>query len=148
MRRFKGFLTALLLLLLLLMLTLKMKLIFGWSPDFIFAFLIAAGFTLGLGEALFLGAFAAWLLNFSPLPGFEIWTILALPLLAYVLRRFVPWRPWMSLSLLAVLGLAVWYFLIPGAWASFYPWLILDMAIAVAAVFSFSNFLGTFSERY
>src|SRR5438128_72776 len=102
MKRLKRFAAAFLSLLLFLMVTLKMKQIFGWSPDLVFALLLSFGFVLSVPEIIFFAGLAAWVLNFSPLPSLEIIAIALLPLFAYFLRRYAPWRPWMSLGVLAI----------------------------------------------
>lgn len=143
----KSFFTSLLLLLLLIMLTLKMKLIFGWSPDLLFAFLVALGFTAGLADTFFLAAFAAWIMNYLPYPAPDTLFIFCAALAAYALKRFAPWRPWLSLILIVAGGLGIRYLFIPGAWSTYPLWLSLDILLALGVVFLFAELLESFYSK-
>ncbi len=143
----KGFFISFFLVLLLLMLTLKMKLIFGWNPDLLFALLIALGFAAGFSETFFLAAFSAWILNYTPYPGIDVLFMGLMPLAAFIMKKFVPWRHWMSLGVLVVGGLGIRYLFVPGAWSTYPLWLTLDILLALGAAFFFVEVLESFHER-
>ncbi len=107
--RLSKFLAAWLLLILVLGITLKMKFFLGWEPDFVLALLVVFGLIFELAPTLFLAAFAAWVLNWQPWPGPELWILLAVALLSYFGRYFMPWQRWVSLSLLTIGGIFVLY---------------------------------------
>jgi hypothetical protein len=105
----RRFLACLLLLVLVLTLTLKMKLFLGWAPDFVFVLLIVFGFILNFPQTVFLVALAAWIMNWQPLPGLELWIMAFVALLAYFGRYFMPFERWLSFLLFAAGGLAILY---------------------------------------
>ncbi len=103
------FAAAFVILLLVLGVVLKMKLFFGWAPDLILAMAVVFGLVFSLGETLFLSAFAAWVLNWRPVPAPELAVLVGIAIIAYFGRYFMPWQRWLSLLILTLGGTLLLY---------------------------------------
>lgn len=135
----KKFIAAFLVLLLVLGIVLKMKLFFGWAPDLVLALGVVFGLIFGLKETLFLSAFSAWVMNWRPVPGAELAVLLAIALISYFGRYFMPWQRWLSLLLLTVTGTILLYLAAsPALAAANWPAILADGALS--AVFGFFVF--------
>lgn len=63
-----------------------------WSPDFVLTALVAFAFYFGFWELAALSTLSAFVLNWQPAFGLEIALIVLLPLAAFFVKRFLPWR--------------------------------------------------------
>ncbi len=142
----KKFLSAFLLLVLMLTLSLKLKLFFGFAPDFVAALLITFGFIFSFYETAILGAFGLWILNWRPLPGRELLVLAGLMLLAYLGRYFMPFKRFVSLGAITLLGTLLLYAVaLPGLFIAEFKWIALDAALATLFAFLI---LHTFRSLY
>lgn len=82
---------------------------FGYSPDLVLALMVAASFFLPFVEFLFLVVLGAWLLNWQPVLGYEMVAMMALPILVFWARRFLPGKLYFSLGLATFLVLILFY---------------------------------------
>jgi hypothetical protein len=114
MSEFGKFLTPALAVILAGIAQIKLKPLLGWAPDLVLVALIAASFRLRLPQFLALVLLGAWFLNWRPGADQNILFYAALPLAAFFLRRFLPWRPWFASLVLGVAGIAVFYLVTAG----------------------------------
>lgn len=130
------FISGLVLLLIVLAFTLKMKLFFGWTPDLVLGLLVAYGMVFGFYEVFFFSGFAAWILNWQPWPGPELWILAGIAILAFAGKFFMPWQRWVSTIILAGGGvLALYAAGAPSTLLSNLPFLGLDAL--TSALFAF-----------
>jgi hypothetical protein len=135
---YPKFLAAFFLLILVLGLTLKMKLFFGWEFDLVFSLLVVFGLIFDLPQTLFFAAFAAWTLNWRPMPGPELWVMTGVALVSYFGRYFMPWQRWVSLALLSVGGIFLLYAVAsPALLAAYWPTILWDAI--VSTLFGFAT---------
>lgn len=90
-------------------LQLKLKPILGWTPDLLLVALIAASFYLKFSQFIFLTLAGIWFLNWRPSLGEDILFYTAIPVAAFFLRPFFPWRPWFANLVSGILSIAVFY---------------------------------------
>jgi hypothetical protein len=100
-----------------------------WTPDFALITLVTLGFFLGALEILCYSAFAAWLLNWRPVPAPELVVFLLLPLVLFLLRKAAPWESWASNVVSNTLAVSVFY----AAAHSFNAWDHPDFILSLAA---------------
>ncbi len=77
--------------------------------DFALAALISLSFLLNFFEILFLVLFAAYILNWQPGMSFELLVFAALPIGSFLLRKFLPFEPWIGNMVLSFFGVAIFY---------------------------------------
>ncbi len=88
---------------------LSLKAAFGWSPELILATLALSAFYLSVLEMAALCAFGILILNWRPLPGWEILLFFLLPFMVMSVKNIFPWRGMINGALGAVLSVAVFY---------------------------------------
>lgn len=104
-------------------LQLQFKAEWGGSPDFVLAIVFVLAFALDFWELLPVLLFGAWILNWQPVISQELIYFIVLPITAFVLKRALPWQPWLGAAVYALggvicfyllSGLAVWRLATPG----------------------------------
>ena len=110
MERRKFFLV---LLVVLLAIVLQLKLKSGTSPttDFVLAALLAVSPLLNLKALLFFILGSAWVLNWEPLIGWELFVFVLIPLAVWFGSRFVPWQGWLVNIIGVASGIFLFYLL-------------------------------------
>ncbi len=88
---------------------LSLKAAFGWSPELILAALVISGFYLSVLEMAILCVFGILILNWQPLPGWEILLFFLLPFMVMSVKKIFPWRGMINGVLGTVLSVAVFY---------------------------------------
>lgn len=85
------------------------KAAWGWSPEFVMASLIVSVFYLSALETAIIIAAGAFLLNWQPSPGWELFLFLFFPLLAMPAKEILPWKSEVNSVLLSVFSVAAFY---------------------------------------
>lgn len=88
---------------------LSMKAALGWSPELVMTTLVLAAFYLSVLEMAALSAFGIFILNWRPLPGWEIFLFFLLPFMVMSVKKIFPWRSVINGVLGTVLSVAVFY---------------------------------------
>lgn len=88
---------------------LNMKAVFGWSPEFILAALVVSGFYLSILETATLAAISIFIINWRPLPGWEMFLFLMFPFVVILARKILPWRSEINGIFGIVLSVAAFY---------------------------------------
>ena len=84
----------------------------GWldfRANFLLATLIALAFFIGFTEFAALIIIAAWMLNWQPAVGWELAVFMFIPLLSFAIKRFPPWKIWLSNIIFVALGILLFY---------------------------------------
>ncbi len=108
---FHRLFVAYLLLVLAITLQLQFKSEWGTAPDFILAAIFVFAFALDFWELLPVLLFGGWLLNWQPFIGQELIYLIFLAFAAFLLRRLIPWQPWLGVAVYAVGGALCFYLL-------------------------------------
>lgn len=90
-------------------LQLNWKASFGWSPEFIMAFLVISGFYLGILEMAALSAAGIFILNWRPGMGWEILFFFFIPFLVIYARKFLPWHAGINNIIGIIFSICVFY---------------------------------------
>ena|SRR3989344_2274827 len=148
-RRFFG---ALLVLVIVLSLTLKMELLFGWSFDLALAALVAFALIVSGPELVLLLAFALFVLRSSPGFSPELLVLAAVPLLAALGDRLLPWRSAMTPAVALAFGI-VGFYLAAGSSLGAYAWflagnVIVCIAFAYVLLWMFQSVWSKNYEKY
>ena len=84
--------------------------IFGWSPEFLLAFLISTAIYAPLLEVIFLSGLATWLIGWGVSLRVETALLFVIPVAIYVLKNTVlPWKNLLSVFLLVFAGVFLFY---------------------------------------
>jgi hypothetical protein len=86
---------------------------FGYTPNAPFNFVLVAlfvsAFFLDISQLLFLVSVGVLILNWQPALSFEIVLFAFLPFAVFTVKRFLPWRAWLSNLVTVLCGLLVFY---------------------------------------
>ena len=133
-----------LLLFIALFLQLNWKVGFGWAPELVMASLIIFGLYLGVLEMTVLSALGVFILNWRPVPGYEILFFFFVPFLNIFARRIFPWRTELNNIAGIILSVSIFYSISnPGGIAAnsyLFALIILITAGFGAAVFQILNY--------
>ncbi len=83
----------------------------GQAPDFILATLFVLAFALDFWELLPIIISTAWVLNWQPVIGQELIYLIFLPIAVFLLKRVLPWQPWLGVAVYALGGVVCFYLL-------------------------------------
>lgn len=83
--------------------------IFGWTPEFLIALLVAITIFVNLHEMALFVLLAAALVDWQPMLSMDMLALLLIPFFIFALRRASPWNIWAGTALFAILSVCIFY---------------------------------------